>query len=275
MLFSSNYLGIEFLKPEQFFAMEFDDIEKTYPSVLELPKEMAQRGEKEKYFILKQFRRMYVKRRDNLDDYSVEAQEEDGESERMSEFKRLAEKSKPYNKIQTKKTILPPKFLEPATPGIMDEEQDFVESGNTWKNALAKTGGSSLRPTIVDVRPNFGVTSSVRYTPKMRDLGGESNQSAQDEVSRNSLDFKHSESIQESHPEEPLSSKIKQRKESHDPKEIYSDNYKNIDLNQQSTPDMSSQPAETKKPLYRTFGQAAKRGSTKEPATSREVSPTK
>ena len=71
---------------------------------------MSRLGEKQKYTIFKQFRRMYIKKRDNIDDYSVEAQEEDGD-ERMNEFRRIAEKSKLYSKMQTKKTIGPLKFI--------------------------------------------------------------------------------------------------------------------------------------------------------------------
>jgi len=34
----------------------------------------------------------------------------------MNEFRRIAERGKPYSKIQTKKMIGPLKFIEPLTP---------------------------------------------------------------------------------------------------------------------------------------------------------------
>jgi hypothetical protein len=46
----------------------------------ELPKEMTRINEKEKYMIMKGFKRRYNRRRDggtNEDDFSIEAQEED------------------------------------------------------------------------------------------------------------------------------------------------------------------------------------------------------
>lgn len=230
-LFASNYLGIEFSKLEQFFEMSFDDIEMKYPGVLEeLPKEMSRLGEKQKYIIFKQFRRTYIKRRDNVDDYSVEAQEEDGESERMNEFKRIAEKTKMYSKMQTKKTIGPLKFIEPITPMHAEEENDFVESSEIWRNALNKHGG-------VDLRPAHGVTSSVRYKPKIRDLSEEKD-SGHDNYSRHSLDIKHSDSVGDNI--EPYSSKLKGDKKE-EVKESLSEFNRNLEANQLSTPEMSSQ----------------------------------
>lgn len=139
---------------------------------------MSNVGEKDRYLIMRSFRRMYLRQREptGRDDFSVEAQEEDDETEKMSEFKRIAEKSKPYSKIQTKKTINPMQIIEPATPMMTEEDQDYVESANLWR-----TG-------VINLRPQGGVTSSVRYKAKVRDLSGEKDAGeSPDETSRKSL----------------------------------------------------------------------------------------
>jgi hypothetical protein len=54
----------------------------------------------------------------------------------MSDIKRMAEKSKMYSKIQTKKTINPMRVIEPATPLVTEEDQDQFEGVEQWKQNL-------------------------------------------------------------------------------------------------------------------------------------------
>jgi hypothetical protein len=54
----------------------------------------------------------------------------------MSDIKRMAEKSKMYSKIQTKKTINPMSVIEPATPLVTEEDQDQFEGVEQWKQNL-------------------------------------------------------------------------------------------------------------------------------------------
>jgi len=88
--------------------------------------------------------------------------------------------------------------------------------------------------TRVDLRPAHGVTSSVRYNPKVRDLSADKDISGHDTQSRHSLNFKHSESMNEQ--SEPQSSKLKVKKESEEVKESWSEVNKDLDINQQSSP---------------------------------------
>jgi hypothetical protein len=90
--------------------------------------------------------------------------------DRMSDIKRMAERSKLYSKIQTKKTINPVRVIEPSTPA--DEEQDQYEGEQQqWK--LNFRNGLGRSSPINNFKRGRDVTSSVRYNPKVRDLGGD------------------------------------------------------------------------------------------------------
>lgn len=83
--FSSNYLGEEFRDVAKFFSLSFKEIDTGYHMLVqELEKEMNRIGEKEKFAILKTFKKLYIRKLDKAEaeEYSMEVESDEGNEER-------------------------------------------------------------------------------------------------------------------------------------------------------------------------------------------------